>query len=114
MQMSRTDRMTQREVDEFGVDEDSYASEQSSFNELKKDKRQVSHYKTPGHERTLGGSMTSLARDDRSARPDSQQTAILNEEARRQVAMLEELAHQMREEKRQLQLDKEMIEREKI
>lgn len=28
--------------------------------------------------------------------------------------MLEELAHQMREEKRQLQLDKERIEREKI
>jgi hypothetical protein len=28
--------------------------------------------------------------------------------------MLEELAHQMREEKRQLQLDKEMIEREKL
>ena len=30
------------------------------------------------------------------------------------MAMLEELAHQMREEKRQLQLDKEMIEREKL
>lgn len=28
--------------------------------------------------------------------------------------MLEELAHQMREEKRQLQLDKELIEREKM
>ena len=38
----------------------------------------------------------------------------MNEEARKQIAMLEELAHQMREEKRQLQLDKERIEREKL
>ena len=38
----------------------------------------------------------------------------MNEEQRRQVAMLEELANQMREEKRQLQLDKEMIEQEKL
>ena len=43
----------------------------------------------------------------------SQQTAIMNEEARKQIAMLEELAHQMREEKRQLQMDKDRIEREK-
>ena len=43
----------------------------------------------------------------------SQQTAFMNEEARKQIAMLEELAHQMREEKRQLQLDKERIESEK-
>lgn len=56
----------------------------------------------------------SLNRSHHSFRPESQQTAVLNEEARRQVAMLEELAHQMREEKRQLQLDKEMIEREKL
>ena len=32
----------------------------------------------------------------------SQQTQFMNEEARKQIAMLEELAHQMREEKRQL------------
>ena len=37
----------------------------------------------------------------------------MNEEARKQIAMLEELAHQMREEKRQLQLDKDRIEKEK-
>ena len=30
----------------------------------------------------------------------SAQTAMMNEEARKQIAMLEELAHQMREEKR--------------
>ena len=43
----------------------------------------------------------------------SAQTQLVNEEARKQIAMLEELAHQMREEKRQLQLDKERIAREK-
>ena len=32
----------------------------------------------------------------------SQQTAMMNEEARKQIAILEELAHAMREEKRQL------------
>ena len=37
----------------------------------------------------------------------------MNEEARKQIAMLEELAHQMREEKRQLAMDKEKIERER-
>jgi hypothetical protein len=37
----------------------------------------------------------------------------MNEEARKQIAMLEELAHQMREEKRQLGIDKERIEHEK-
>ena len=41
-----------------------------------------------------------MQRSHASFRPDSAQTAILNDEARRQVAMLEELAHQMREEKR--------------
>ena len=54
---------------------------------------------------------------ERSYRSDnsklSQQTAIMNDEARKQIAMLEELAHQMREEKRQLQLEKERVERDK-
>ena len=43
----------------------------------------------------------------------SVQTQIMNDEARKQIAMLEELAHQMREEKRQLQADKDRIEKEK-
>jgi len=37
----------------------------------------------------------------------------MNEEARKQITLLEQLAHQMREEKRLLQLDRERIEREK-
>ena len=77
MQMSRADR--QPEVDEFGVD-DSYGSE--SFDE----KKRYSHRLHP-RTKQLDGSMTSLRgsmnRSHHSFRPDSAQTAVLNEEARR-------------------------------
>ena len=87
--------------DDFGVGErDDYGSEQDSVTELKKGHY---HKKTP-----------KRAGSEHSMRSQiSQQTAIMNEEARKQIAMLEELAHQMREEKRQLQIDKERIEHEK-
>ena len=80
MQMSRADR--QPEADEFGVD-DSYGSE--SYDDLKKGKR--GPHRTPGRTELLDGSMTSLRgsmrRSHHSFRPDSAQTAVLNEEARR-------------------------------
>jgi hypothetical protein len=41
------------------------------------------------------------------------QTAYMDEETRRQIAMLEELAHQMREEKEQIRMEKQRIEQEK-
>ena len=43
----------------------------------------------------------------------SYQTAAIDEETRRQIMMLEELARQMRDEKEQLRLEKERIERER-
>lgn len=39
--------------------------------------------------------------------------SIVDEETKKQIAMLEELARQMREEKEQLRLEKDRIERER-
>lgn len=75
-----------KEEDVFGADGDEYDEEDDSIAELKKTRN-------------------SRARQDsqQSYRSQlSQQTQIMNEEARKQIQMLEELAHQMREEKRQL------------
>ena len=82
--------------DEFGVGESEYDSEEDSVRELvgaetrrgdertRKSHAQMSHF---GSEGTVNSKMSA-------------QTAMMNEEARKQIAMLEELAHQMREEKR--------------
>ena len=84
-----------RERDDFG---ESYDEEFDSVDDLKKGRRR----------RTRGDESVNSYNSRLSA-----QTQLMNEEARKQIAMLEELAHQMREEKRQIQLDKERIEREK-
>ena len=90
-----------RGKDDFGL-ESEYDSEQDSVTELKQANKLN---RTPGRRLDSENSYRSQL---------SQQTQMMNEEARKQIAMLEELAHQMREEKRQLQLDKDRIEREKM
>ena len=90
-----------QQADDFGVDESEYGSEVDSVMELKKESR--THR---GLSKIDTGVRTSRPRLDseQSYRSNnsklSQQTAIMNDEARKQIAMLEELAHQMREEKR--------------
>ena len=105
-------------ADAFGVDDSEYGSEVDSVMELKKG--ETTRYMKRGDAvRTSRGgtSRGGQLESERSYRSDnsklSQQTAIMNDEARKQIAMLEELAHQMREEKRQLQLEKERVERDK-
>jgi hypothetical protein len=56
------------------------------------------------------GSLSDISRHDGSVAA----TALMDDETRRQIAMLEELAQQMKQEKEQIRAEKQRIERERI
>lgn len=85
---------------------DEYGDENDSVSQLKKQSMSNKANKTRGHR-------VDSEHSYRSSRL-SAQTQQVNLEAMKQIAILEELAHQMREEKRQLQMDKERIEKERL
>jgi len=79
-----------RDIDDFG-DEDSYGSEASKDRMLKN--MESSHYS--------------------KIYENSVQTQVMDEETKRQIAMLEELAQTMKVEKEQLRMEKERLARER-
>ena len=99
-QVNRATKTTRvKAQDEFGVGESEYDSEEDSVRELvgAETRRGDDDMDT---RRGLSMRKSQYGSDHTMNSKMSAQTAMMNEEARKQIAMLEELAHQMREEKR--------------